>query len=102
MNHMEEKKENAQSRREFFKNAAKNVLPILGITLLANIPMTIHATETPMGCNGCAGKCMASCKGTCNGGCKGSCKYDCTGGCKTGCRNTCKNTCSGRCTGTSK
>ena len=90
MNHMEEKKENAQSRREFFKNAAKNVLPILGITLLANIPMTIHATETPMGCNGCAGKCMASCKGTCNGGCK------------TGCRNTCKNTCSGRCTGTSK
>lgn len=102
---MDKKKKNEelQSRREFFKKAAKGALPILGAALLANIPLVTLASEkTPMGCNGCRGGCMASCKGTCNGGCKGTCKYDCSGGCKSGCRNTCKNGCYRGCTGTSK
>ena len=87
--------EDLQSRRDFFKKAAKKALPILGAIVLANAPVIAHAgnLESTNGCNGCAGGCMASCKGTCNGGCKGSCKYECSGGCKTGCRNTSKNAC---------
>lgn len=88
------KKDELQSRRQFFKNAAKGILPILGAIALANMPLLSNAEGLEAtGCNGCASSCMASCKGTCNGGCKSSCKYECSGGCKTGCRNTCKNSC---------
>ncbi len=89
------KKEELQSRRGFFKDAAKKALPILAAVALANVPQIMKAAEAngEMGCSYCEGKCMASCKGTCSGGCKGSCKYECSGGCKGGCRNTCKNSC---------
>lgn len=94
---MNEKKndEELQSRRSFFKNAAKGVLPILGAVVLANIPLNSNAgnVESSSGCNGCVGKCMASCKGSCYGECKGSCKDTCDGGCKTSCRGTCKGSC---------
>lgn len=97
------KNEELQSRREFFKKAAKGALPILGAIALANAPVIAKAIDAdPMGCNGCRGGCMASCKGTCNGGCKGACKYECSGGCKGGCRNTCKNSCATGCTGSSR
>lgn len=85
------KNEELQSRREFFKKAAKGALPILGAILLANAPMITNAADVkaPMGCTGtCTGACYGSCKGcsttctgTCSHGCKG-CSTTCTGGCK--------------------
>ena len=45
-------KEEIQSRREFFKNAAKGVLPILGAMLLAGSPAIVKAASiVPMGCS---------------------------------------------------
>ena len=71
-----ERNEEIQSRREFFKNAAKGALPILGAVLLANAPVIARAadSEAPMGCTG-------SCYSGCTNGCT-SCKYTCQGGCK--------------------
>ena len=46
------KNEELQSRREFFKKAAKGALPILGAILLAGMPNVVNAAQkTPMGCN---------------------------------------------------
>ena len=56
---MEKRKKNEelQSRREFFKKAAKSALPILGAIVLAGAPL-ISKAEQPMGCNyGCSGAC---------------------------------------------
>lgn len=70
------KNEEIQSRREFFKKAAKGALPILGAVILANAPVIARATDSgaPMGCTG-------TCYGRCDGSCKG-CRYTCSGGCK--------------------
>lgn len=60
-----EKNEELQNRREFFKKAAKSALPILGAIVLAGAPQILKATEkSPMGCNyGCAGACYTQCYG---------------------------------------
>lgn len=87
------KNEEVQSRRDFFKNAAKAALPILGVALLASNPVVAKAAETPMGCMGCSNGCTATCKGTCSSTCTGSC----IDGCKSSCSRTCKYTCAGRC-----
>lgn len=88
------KNEGVQSRREFFKRAAKTALPILGAVLLASNPIVAKAAETPMGCMGCSNGCTATCRGTCSSTCTGSC----IDGCKSSCKTTCKYTCAGRCT----
>lgn len=41
-----EKNEGLQSRREFFKKAAKGALPILGLAIMANVPMISNAAES--------------------------------------------------------
>lgn len=96
---MEKKNHNEelQSRREFFKKAAKGALPILGAIVLAGNPLLSNAAEeSPMGCNGsCSYSCSNTCRGTCYGGCKGGCG----GACSYSCQNTCKGTCQGRCSG---
>lgn len=97
-----EKKEELQSRREFFKKAAKGALPILGAILLSGAPQILNATEkSPMGCSrrdGCSATCASSCqrycRGRCNALCQDSCYNDCTG--------SCKGTCYGRCKGNSR
>lgn len=75
------KQEELQSRRDFFKKAAKGVLPILSAVVLANTPQLLNASEAndPMGCTryGCG-----VCTGACSGSCKGSCETTCSGGCK--------------------
>ena len=86
------KKEEIQSRREFFKNAAKKSLPIVAAAMLASAPVITRAAETSMDCND-------ACYMGCSWGCTGGCKIDCEGGCKTSCRGTCQNGCSG-CKGT--
>lgn len=77
------KNEELQSRREFFKKAAKGALPILGAVVLANAPVISQATE--------ADRCYAgyACTGGCSGSCKGTCKFGCTG-CSGSCKGTCK------------
>ena len=81
------KNEELQSRREFFKKAAKGALPILGAIALAGVPNILNATEhapnncSRYGCGTCTG-CGASCKGSCYQYCEGGCKQTCHGGCK--------------------
>lgn len=83
--------EELQSRREFFKKAAKGALPILGAIALASMPGVVKAAEeAPMGCN-------AGCVNTCYGYCTRSCQNGCLNSCYTACTNTCSGTCSGGC-----
>lgn len=91
------KNEELQSRREFFKKAAKGALPILAAVVLASSPNLLNAaSKAPMGCSyrNCEGGCSATCYGTCKGSCNTSCQ--------TYCKGTCKGTCSGKCTSSNK
>lgn len=92
---MKRNKENKelQTRREFFKKAAKSALPIVAGVVLAGNPQVVKAVEkAPMGCQGysCQGGCQFSCVAVCNSSCKGNCKTECGSG-------TCKHGCSGGC-----
>ena len=84
-----------QSRREFFKNAAKSVLPILGCMMLPGSIMAHEfvSEEAPQSCNGsCYGLCTTTCTNGCKGqckGCKGSCENGCSGGCSRECTSSC-------------
>ena len=95
---MKEKKQNEelQSRREFFKNAAKKALPVIGAIALVSSPIIAKAAETePMGCQfGCSDGCYTSCDGSCRGGCMG-CSGTCTGGCNGSCMGGCYQSCRG-------
>ena len=98
------KNEELQSRREFFKKAAKGALPILGAILLTNSPIIAHATRTEWGCDN---SCSNSCKGSCRGGCQTSCASDgcghtCAGNCRGHCNYVCRDSCYNDCTRTSK
>ena len=91
---MEEKnkREEIQSRREFFKKAAKAALPVVGAVVMANLPSFAQAVE-----NGCSG-----CSSNCSGSCTGGCRICCEGGCKDTCKGTCMHTCKGTCKYSSK
>jgi hypothetical protein len=93
----DEKKDELQSRRQFFKKAAKGALPILGAIALANMPMLASASETRMGCygSGCSSGCSYGCANTCVGGCDGSCAGGCHTGCLQGCYQGCRMSCEG-------
>ena len=86
------KNEELQSRREFFKQAAKAALPVVGAAILASVPFVKSEAVTF-----CGGTCQNTCSGTCLQSCKGDCTGTCTTGCYNGCRNTCHGTCSGGC-----
>ena len=96
----ENQNEKILSRRDFFKNAAKKALPILGAVALVSIPSITKAAQTKVAdCNyGCTGSCeglCTSCTGTCSGTCTGSCTGGCTGACTSACRESCGQNCSG-------
>lgn len=82
--------EELQSRREFFKKAAKSALPMIAAVALANAPAMLNAAEVaPSGCTryGCG-----LCTNGCSGGCKGGCNTTCSGGCKNyACKGVAKN-----------
>ena len=84
---MEKKKnEELQSRREFFKKAAKGALPILAAVVLSSAPAITQAAKVSMGCNsGCTTHCDGGCKGTCE-----ACSHGCSKSCMSGCTNGCK------------
>lgn len=91
--------EELQSRREFFKSAAKSVLPILGAVVLASNPVIAKAAETSMGCNN---SCSRGCASYCTGRCQTTCNTSCKNHCRDNCGATCKYTCSGKCTNNNK
>lgn len=115
----EDKNEELQSRRSFFKNAAKAALPILGAVVLAHVPLVAKAASST-GCNSactnsCSGMCLSgcsqSCYGGCSRGCSQSCKTDCSIGCQAssngsgkcmGCEGYCWSSCSGYCSSSCK
>lgn len=85
-----------QSRREFFKSAAKKALPILGTVALMSMPNIVKSNAVTSQissdvCEGCTGLCTG-CTGctSCSGWCEGSCT-GCTGSCTgcTGCAINC-------------
>ena len=87
-------KEELQSRREFFKKAAKGVLPIIGAIALGGSPIISfaqsHESEPESGCDwGCSGTCWSSCQSSCRGTCAQGCTGSCAGGCKGACANSC-------------
>ena len=69
------KKEELQSRREFFKKTAKGVLPILALTMLGSTVLSSCGDDDnePSGCK-------SNCTGNCKDSCQGSCKWSCAGG----------------------
>lgn len=99
---MEKKKDELQSRRDFFKKAVKTALPILGMAIVASTPLKLFASQSdPSGCDygcvfgcsgGCGGGCSVSCQNTCRGTCQG-CK-GCSGSCSISCTTTCGGGCS--------
>lgn len=70
------KNEELQSRREFFKRAAKGALPILGAIVLANVPNVADAVNS----HAC----------DCSGGCGTGCFKGCAANCHIGCAKYCK------------
>lgn len=91
-NNMEKKNQNEelQSRREFFKKAAKSALPILGVIVLASTPLLSKAETISTGCNG---SCTDICQNSCSGGCYRSCVGSCSGGCNKSCQGQCYGSC---------
>ncbi len=73
--------ENLESRRSFFKKAAKATLPILGAMLISSTPLFAQKLESE--------------SGSCNWGCQNSCSGSCGGACSYSCQNTCKGYCTG-------
>lgn len=115
---MKDKKTNEElhSRREFFKKAAKQALPILAIGFgLSSCgeggfdEMLEKWNESPEGgsagttdgptgqCSDCSGKCSTSCTGGCKSSCGTECSVNCKNSCLNGCDVTCKSTCKGSC-----
>lgn len=93
-----EKKE-LQSRREFFKNAAKGVsmIGIVGFTSTVLESCKKNDESDSGGCTHCRGNCSATCQNVCRGNayrsssCKGSTCYSlCISTCKGHCMNTAK------------
>lgn len=92
-----------QSRREFFKSAAKKALPILGAIALTQLPFVAKSHESKVtsycdyGCKyGCDSTCLTGCQHRCGGcdyNCSGGCDGSCVGGCQTGCGGGCDGTC---------
>lgn len=86
---MSNKKQNEelQSRREFFKKAAKAALPVVGAVVMSSIPFMKTEAATS-GCNGCYTQC-SSCTGTCQGKCENGC-HGCGNSCFKSCAPTCR------------
>lgn len=88
------KDEELQSRRGFFKKAAKGALPFLVGAALVAVSTVTKASDVN-DCNGaCTGTCYGSCQG-CDKTCRGTCYGSCEGTCNSTCRGTCHSACDG-------
>ena len=73
------KNEELQSRREFFKNAAKSTLPILAVAAFGPALLSCEKDDDDDDDGGCKGSCKGSCKTSCSGSCSGACVSECYG-----------------------
>lgn len=80
----ENKNEELQSRRSFFKKAAQTTLPILVAVAMGPLLNACTPDEPDNGGGGSSSGC-GKCNGSCYGKCDSTCKLKCSGGCKTGC-----------------
>lgn len=86
------KNEDIQSRREFFKEAAKKALPVVGAIVLASSPSVAQMVQlSPSDCN-------TGCTGGCRTGCEEGCSHNCNTTCKDTCKDHCNTTCKGSAT----
>lgn len=81
------RKDELQSRRDFFKKAAKMSLPVIGAIVFAK-PFSISSIATTTS-SSCDYTCEVSCADDCYGHCKYGCKTTCSGTCDGSCKNTC-------------
>lgn len=87
--------EELQSRREFFKKAAKAALPVVAAAVFASVPSISRAGESELGCPAaCRDSCAFKCEG-CLNNCARSCT-SCSDGCASGCHRTCYTGCNGK------
>lgn len=108
------KNEELQSRREFFKQAAKKTLPIIGAIAMMSLPVYSHANDERIASSSCdtcsyacGGSCSSGCSGVCRQGCKTSCALNCNnqsssnpcGSCSNACYSSCSGGCRGNCAG---
>ncbi len=89
---MKQDNNNLQSRRQFFKKAAKGILPILGAIALFNVPFGLMAQEQTK-----HGGCKTSCSANCSYHCSYHCSYQCVVTCSTMCGNNCGGGCKMTC-----
>lgn len=76
---MENINKEIQTRREFFKSAAKRSLPIMGAIVLSATPFRLSAVQSST----CTDKtCTNTCEGSCTKWCNGTCLTSCTDNCK--------------------
>lgn len=80
--------EELQSRREFFKKAAKAALPVVGAVVLANLPISKLSAAIDR-LDSCSSFCVISSKGDCSNFCEQICYQ--------GCQNSYSGTYSGGC-----
>ena len=78
-----------QSRRAFFKNAAKSSLPVISAVIMAHVPSVGIAST---GCEQCRDVCTGcqfgcggdNCGNHCKAACRVGCEYQCDRGCEKG------------------
>ena len=75
--------EDLQSRREFFKSAAKAALPVLAIAVLGS-PLLTSCNKNDPSSRTC------DCYGGCDGGCSNNCDSLCGGDCWAYCESKAK------------
>lgn len=80
------KNEELQSRREFFKNAAKGALPILAFTVLGPTILSSCKKDDDNKTSSSSG-CGKSCSGGCDDGCTNNCDDLCGGDCWAYCES---------------
>lgn len=73
--------EELQSRREFFKKAAKAALPVVGAVVLSSLPIVKSEAATDCGGFACAHSCNRNCRASCYDSCSNTCHGTCSGGC---------------------
>ena len=97
-------KEELQSRRGFFKKAAKGVLPIIAGVSLSSCEAFMSSLSYHLA-NSSGGGSSYSSSSISGGSSENGCGYTCSGGCSGGCDGTClwgcETTCKGSCEGTS-
>jgi len=102
MNMNKEKRKELQTRREFFKKAAKGLLPIIAGVTLAGCNTLLTSIRERLS-NGGGGYSEGSGGGYGeSNGCGYTCSAGCSGGCDGTCRWGCETTCKGSCAGSSE